>query len=201
MAALSEQPAGVGARGALGGVQAGACWLARHWLALANTTAVGLLLGSLAVPVAAAAGLGALAAPAFDAYRLVCHQQPDRSFFLLGEQMAICQRDLGIFAGVAVAGLGLVRVRPWARPLPWRPYLLLAAPMAVDGATQYAGLRASVWELRLLTGVLFGASTAWVAYPRLDRLAAATLGELMLGAKRGAPGRVVPTAHGGIRTK
>ena len=39
-------------------------------------------------------------------------------------------------------------------------YLLLIAPMAIDGLTQLVGWRESNWELRTLTGALFGLASA-----------------------------------------
>jgi uncharacterized membrane protein len=41
--------------------------------------------------------------------------------------------------------------------------------MALDGFTQLFCYRESNWELRLLTGALFGLASAWLAYPRLER--------------------------------
>ena len=34
-------------------------------------------------------------------------------------------------------------------------------PMALDGTTQMFGLRESTWELRFITGTLFGVGSAW----------------------------------------
>ena len=35
-------------------------------------------------------------------FDLVCHQKPDRSFFINGQAMAVCSRCLGIYGGFAV---------------------------------------------------------------------------------------------------
>ena len=48
-------------------------------------------------------------------------------------------------------------------------YALLIAPMAVDGFTQLLGWRESTWELRVITGVLFGVATVWLLYPYIER--------------------------------
>jgi uncharacterized membrane protein len=40
--------------------------------------------------------------------------------------------------------------------------------MAIDGFTQLFGLRSSNWQLRTLTGVLFGVGSAWLALPYLE---------------------------------
>jgi hypothetical protein len=38
---------------------------------------------------------------------LLCHQRPERSFFLWGSQMPVCARCLGIYAGAAITALVL----------------------------------------------------------------------------------------------
>jgi Predicted membrane protein (DUF2085) len=47
---------------------------------------------------------------------LLCHQRPERSFFLWGSQMPVCARCLGIYAGAAIAAIAL----PFARLKPSR---------------------------------------------------------------------------------
>src|ERR1700682_2051648 len=40
--------------------------------------------------------------------------------------------------------------------------------MAIDGFTQLFGWRESTWELRVVTGLLFGLASGWLVLPRLD---------------------------------
>jgi uncharacterized membrane protein len=40
--------------------------------------------------------------------------------------------------------------------------------MALDGFTQLFGWRESTWELRVITGLLFGFASGWLVYPRFD---------------------------------
>ncbi|MGE5618740.1 MAG: DUF2085 domain-containing protein [Sphingomonadaceae bacterium] len=147
-------------------------WFARHWLALANGFNLAVLAGSAAVPALAAAGLHGLAEPVFASYLLVCHQLPYRSFFLFGQQMAMCQRDVAIYASMALAGILFALDRDRWSPLAWRWYLLALLPIGIDGTTQLLGFRESNWELRLATGTIFGVATVWLAYPYLERFAA-----------------------------
>lgn len=88
----------------------------------------------------------------------------------VGLKVALCQRDVAIYAAVAGAGLiyGIARRFGRVRPLSWKIFLLLLIPMAIDGGTQLVGLRESNWLLRTVTGVLFGASAVWLAYPYVE---------------------------------
>jgi uncharacterized membrane protein len=94
-----------------------------------------------------------------------------RAFFgsvEMGWKVALCQRDVAIYAGVFVSGLlyGLVRDR--LRPLPFKVFVVLCIPIAVDGLTQLVGWRESTWLLRTLTGALFGFAAVWLAYPYVE---------------------------------
>ncbi len=93
----------------------------------------------------------------------------------IGYKVAICERDIAIYGCILLGGLiyGTVRRRRARRGqsvprLPLKGYLALLAPMAIDGTTQLVGLRESTWELRLITGALFGLGTVWLAYPYVD---------------------------------
>jgi uncharacterized membrane protein len=156
---------------AIRAIQRASFWFARHWLALLNGFNLVVLAMSAAVPALRATGLVWLADPIFGSYRLICHQLPYRAFYLFGYQMAMCQRNVAIYAAMGLGGVLFALVRRRWKPLSWRWYLVALLPIAVDGFTQLFGLRESNWELRLLTGSLFGAATVWFAYPHLDRFA------------------------------
>ena len=172
--------------------------MARHWLLAMNAATVLLIGGALAAPLLLAAGLTQLSTPIYQLYHATCHQWASRSFFLFGQapfytqttleelghdaftfvgdpqlgwKMAFCERDLAIYAGLLMFGfLYGARWRGYSlRQLTWVGYVVLAAPMALDGFTQLFGLRESTWELRVATGLLFGMASAWFLYPRFDR--------------------------------
>jgi uncharacterized membrane protein len=88
----------------------------------------------------------------------LCHQRPDRSFFLAGFPLAVCARCLGIYGG---ACLGLA-ARPLVRSLtdlrPPRTALFLAAslPLAVDAVGNGLRLWNSPGWLRFSTGLVWG---------------------------------------------
>lgn len=86
----------------------------------------------------------------------------------VGWKVALCQRDVAIYAGVLLAGISYAFVRQRTRPLPFKLFVLLVIPMAVDGLTQLIGWRESNWLLRTLTGALFGGAAVYLAYPYVE---------------------------------
>src|ERR1700759_4044801 len=68
-------------------------------------------------------------------FALICHQRPERSFWIFGTPLAVCARCLGIYAGAA-AGLLL---RP-SRSLAMRLLIAAAAVNMLDAAAEFAGL-------------------------------------------------------------
>lgn len=147
-------------------------FVARHWLALMNT-AMGVFVGlPVLSPILEASDNRALNFAGdliFVAYRATCHQLPQRSFFILQHQVAWCERDTAIWGTVFAAGLLFSLVRRQLHPLPIRWYVLLCVPMAIDGTTQLFGWRESTWELRVITGFLFGLASVWLIFPILER--------------------------------
>jgi len=144
-------------------------WLTRHWLALLSALLTLFLGLALLTPVLQAWGYDGLGRTLFRAYHRVCHQRPERSFFIMGRQVAFCQRDVGEFAGFLL-GSGLYAAsRRRLRLRNARLYLMVfVTPIAVDGITQLLGLRESNWWLRLTTGIWFGAGTVLLVYPRIN---------------------------------
>ncbi len=143
-------------------------FLAAHWLFLVNTT-LGLYIG-LAVlsPLASAAGLAPLGRFLFSAYAYACHQLPGRSFFLAGYQVAFCERDVAIYSSMFLTGLFYATRRRRIRRLPLWVYLMALVPIALDGGTQLFGWRESTWELRVLTGAIFGVASVWFLFPYME---------------------------------
>jgi uncharacterized membrane protein len=76
---------------------------------------------------------------------------------------------MAIYTTLFAAVLLFALVRTRVKPLPWLAYVAFAAPMAVDGVTQILGLRTSNFELRIVTGALFGIGSAWLALPYLEQ--------------------------------
>jgi len=171
--------------------------LAKHWLFLANLT-WGLYVGlPVLAPILILIGHTWLGNIIHSAYKVACHQIPWRSFFIGGPQMAytydelrallgpalteryvgdatigykvaICQRDVATYGTILLAGLVFGLVRRRLRPLPIWAFVLSLVPMGIDGITQLFGLRESNWQLRTITGAVFGLASVWLAYPYLE---------------------------------
>jgi len=92
---------------------------------------------------------------------LVCHQLPDRTLFVGGRYLPVCARDTGGYLGLLLGYflLPLRRKEACGPPNLWITFLMVT-PMIVDAGTQWIGLRTSINELRLMTGLLFGIALA-----------------------------------------
>ncbi len=97
--------------------------------------------------------------------KALCHQKPERCIFLWGHQMAICERCLAIYVFLLGSGIFLYIFRKSFKKYHWKIAILLMLPVAVDGLTQFAGLRESNIYLRFVTGSLFGIAFALLLCP------------------------------------
>jgi uncharacterized membrane protein len=100
---------------------------------------------------------------------------------MVGYKVALCERDVAIYLAILFFGLiyGLTGRR--LPPLHWALWILIGmGPIGLDGFSQLfsqfnwpwlAALlpyRESTPFLRILTGALFGLTTAWFAYPNIE---------------------------------
>jgi len=82
-----------------------------------------------------------------------CHQKDHRSLFLNGNQMPVCARDIGLFAGIF---LGSVVGAMYRRSIKLWILALFLLPMAVDGGLQALTSYESWNPLRVATGLIGG---------------------------------------------
>jgi uncharacterized membrane protein len=144
-------------------------WFSRHWLLLFNCV-FGLYAGlPVLAPLLMSWGQTRLANVIYFVYQFQCHQMPSRSYFIGRFQVGLCQRDLAIYGGACLAGIAFSLVRNRVRSLPIPVWLVLVAPLALDGVTQLLGLRTSTWQLRTISGLLASGATIWFVYPYLER--------------------------------
>lgn len=176
-------PGTTGARPAWArGINDAFAWALRHWLLFANGLV--LLYGGLPwlSPLARATGHQRVGMILFLLYTPLCHQLPERSFFVLGYQVAFCHRETAMYTSLFALGLlfGLLRRR--IAPLPLWAGGLLLLPILLDGGTHLIddalglGWRGggdmigtpNFW-LRMISGALFALAVALTIYPRLER--------------------------------
>ena len=173
-------------------------WFGDHWLALANL-AVALYIGlPVLAPVLLHAGHERLAGAIYVIFKPLCHQLPERSYFLYGPQavysydelsaflgglgprrylgaaeigykLAVCQRCVAIYGSMLLDGLAFVLLRRRLKPLPIKGFLAMLLPIAVDGLGQLFHLWTSSWWSRLITGGVFGLAIVWLTYPYLEQ--------------------------------
>jgi len=143
--------------------------LLRHWLAGVNVLNGLTLAGAALTPWLQARGWTPLATLLYLAYRPLCPQRPDHSYFIAGHKMAFEQRETAIYLGLTLGGLLFALVRRRVRPLDRRGLALAALPLLVDVLSQTVGLRESDWRWRTATGILFALALVWWAFPYLER--------------------------------
>lgn len=101
-------------------------------------------------------------------FSLVCHQQPERSFLLIGGAVAVCARCLGIYCGAAGGLLLRVPRRVASR--------CLIAAFAMNLADWFAefGLHGNWMFARFALGLTLGASAAMLVITSVDPAATPT---------------------------
>lgn len=103
----------------------------------------------------------------------------------VGYKVALCQRDVAIYAGLLVFGLIFSVARRRIKSLHWAFWIILGiVPIGIDGLSQLVSqlhlitgiaFRESTPLLRTLTGALFGVTTAWFGYPLVEETMQDTL--------------------------
>ena len=126
---------------------------------------------ALSAPYLAASGYSLITLAIFWFFSLVYHQDPARSFWILGAPVAVCARCLGIYLGAAAGA--------WI-PAPRRVLLsalaLFATLNLADVLTEAAAWHGNWMDVRFLLGALMGTAAASLVANSLQRELSPRLG-------------------------
>jgi uncharacterized membrane protein len=127
-------------------------------------------------PVAASSGYSELAQGIYGAFAKLCHQLPERSYFVDGHKLAVCSRCTGLYAGFVFTLLVYPLIRSLKTTVtPPRSWLLLAAiPLIIDFSVTFFGFWDNTHTSRLLTGALLGGAAVFYVMPGIVELALRT---------------------------
>jgi uncharacterized membrane protein len=128
---------------------------------------------ALMLPVATFAAAAARTAPGWPAVvfvvygigRVVCHQLPQRSFFLQAHQMPVCARCTGLYAGAAAAALAAAASgKAGSDSARQSRLLLLVAALPTVATLGYEWMTGDMPgnALRAAAGFPLGAAIAWL---------------------------------------
>ena len=138
--------------------------------------AVALTTTWIAFLVAAPLVSGGVGAILYGIGSLICHQIPERSFYLAGFQLPVCARCLGIYVGAAAGAALLLRsgvaVSASAATSVTRRWLAVAAaaPTVVTVALEAAGVWYPSNVTRAAAGVPLGGIAAFMVVSALATL-------------------------------
>jgi uncharacterized membrane protein len=135
-------------------------------VSVASLSIMGMIAGA---PLAQASGHSLLALGLYGAFNHLCHQIPERSFFIAGHQFAVCARCTGLYAGFTAAAFCYPLVRSLrATDTPPRRWLFIGAlPLAVDFSLGFFGIWENTHLSRFATGALLGAVGVFYIMPGL----------------------------------
>lgn len=131
-----------------------------------------LLAFIVAAPLARAGQYGLISGTLYQAFSYVCHQQPQRSFLIAAQPLAVCARCTGAYAGFALTTLLYPLFTSLRRTnAPERKWLLIAAaPLALDFGLALFGIWENTHWSRFTTGALFGFVVVLYVMPALVEL-------------------------------
>lgn len=144
-------------------------FLLEYWATMLTAILGLVVLIALSIPFLSYLGLDAIAKPLLFSLHYVCAQIPSHSFYIFGHQLGLCARNLSIYSSMFLGSLIFVLSKKRLPGIPWWLWILMILPMAADGLTQMVGLRESTWELRLITGTLFGLGSVWFVLPYMQK--------------------------------
>lgn len=143
--------------------------LLKYWDTIIMLVLGVLVLSAISVPFLSYFGFDSFSKSVFFSLHYVCAQIPSHSFYILGHQLGMCARNFSIYASMFLTSVAFMLSKKRLPGIPWWVWVLMILPMALDGTTQMFGLRESTWQLRLLTGTLFGVGSIWFLLPFMQK--------------------------------
>lgn len=136
---------------------------------IAAAGSVAMLSLIIGAPLALQAGHPFWGLTIYRAFSYVCHQIPERSFFIAGHQFAVCSRCTGLYTGFTVATVvyPLVRSLRQTEAPPRKWLFIAAAPLAIDFTVGFLGIWENTQSSRFATGALLGAVAVFYVMPGL----------------------------------
>jgi len=141
------------------------------WL-IVTTGALFVVTLIFSAPLFAANGHATLAQSIYHSFSFVCHQLPERSFFIDGHKLAVCSRCTGIYFGSTLTLL----LYPLLKSLrvshtPSRKWLIAAAiPLAIDFLLTFVGVWENTHTTRFVTGFILGCVVVFYVMPGVVEL-------------------------------
>jgi uncharacterized membrane protein len=140
----------------------------RHWLGIVNFHLLVFVVGAMEAPLLSNLDQHWVSKFVYGFYGFFCHQEPSRSLFLFGQQVAICSRCLAFYSALFIFGL-MISLKAF-RPLNLKWALILILPACVDVLLQALGFTESTNLSRITTGLLLGMSVSLFLFPRAQRI-------------------------------
>ena len=146
------------------------------WLLVTITAlfVVGLIVSA---PLFAANGHITTAQNIYRSFSFLCHQLPERSFFISGHKLAVCSRCTGIYFGATLTLL----VYPLLKSLrishtPPRKWLIAAAiPLGIDFLLTFLDIWENTHTTRFVTGFILGSVVVFYVMPGVVELSLRSL--------------------------
>ena len=138
-----------------------------HWLGIVNFHLLVFVIGALEAPLLLHLNQQWISRLIYGFYSFFCHQEASRSFFLFGNQVAICSRCLSFYSSVLIFGLWVSLKR--TKPLDLKLALFLILPALVDVLLQTLRITESTNLVRITTGTLLGLAVSLYLFPRAQR--------------------------------
>ncbi|WP_138432198.1 DUF2085 domain-containing protein [Fodinibius saliphilus] len=99
------------------------------------------------------------------AFQMLCHQIPERSFWINGQPMAVCSRCFGIYAAFAMCWIAMPIWNSWTFPKSLSPKKLALSVLIlnfIDVVGNMLGFWQNTLLSRLVLGILLGATVTLI---------------------------------------